>query len=437
MIKPTRLAVLIFAGSVLIALLIGAIAPGRWVLSVDYAVLVLLVVGSDALLALKPRGLRAEIILPERLYIGEAGAVTVKLAALRQRRRVRIELLADQQGELDPPAILPVVLEPGQGTVAKLPLVPRRRGKVTVERLWLRWHGPLGLVQIVRRETIGRTVDVVQNIRGVHRAALQFFAQEAIYGVRIQQERGDGTEFDALREHVPGLDTRFIDWKHSARHHKLVCKEFRIERNHPVILAFDTGHLMAEPIAGMPRLDHAIGAGLLLAWIALKGGDLVGLYGFDSAVRHYVQPVRGMEGFPRLLRSTSDLSYRHDETNFTLGLAELAVRLKRRTLIVLFTDFVDTVTAELLVESMQRVAQRHVVVFVSLRDPFLQDTVDAAPQRFDNVAEAVIAEDFLRDRRMVFDRLDRMGIHCLDVAHDGLSIGLINRYLKIKQRGML
>jgi uncharacterized protein (DUF58 family) len=187
----------------------------------------------------------------------------------------------------------------------------------------------------------------------------------------------------------------------------------------------------------MPRLDHAVAAGLLLAWIALKGGDLVGLYGFDSAVRHYVQPVRGTEGFPRLLRSTAELAYRHDETNFTLGLAELAVRLKRRALIVLFTDFVDTVTAELLVESMQRMAQRHVVVFVSLRDPFLQDTVDAAPQRFESVAEAVIAEDFLRDRRMVFDRLDRMGIHCLDVAHDGLSVGLINRYLKIKQRGML
>jgi len=437
LIRPTRLAVLLFAGSVLIALLIAAIAPGRWVLSVDYALLVLLVIGSDALLALKPRGLRAEILLPDRLAIGEAGAITVALAALRQRRATRIELLADQQGELDPPAILPILLEPGQGAVAKLPLVPRRRGKVTVERLWLRWHGPLGLVQIVRREAVDRTIDVLQNVRGVQRAALQFFAQEAIFGVRVQQERGDGTEFDALREHVPGLDTRFIDWKHSARHHKLVCKEFRIERNHPVILAFDTGHLMAEPIAGMPRLDHAIGAGLLLAWIALKGGDLVGLYGFDSAVRHYVQPVRGMAGFPRLLRSTASLDYRHDETNFTLGLAELAIRLKRRALIVLFTDFVDTVTAELLVESLQRTAQRHVVVFVSLRDPFLQDTVDAAPQRFENVAEAVIAEDFLRDRRLVFDRLDRMGIHCLDVAHDGLSVGLINRYLRIKQRGML
>ena len=86
-------------------------------------------------------------------------------------------------------------------------------------------------------------------------------SQEAIYGIKAQQQKGEGAEFEALREYVPGLDSRFIDWKHSARHRKLLCKEFRTERNHQVIMAFDTGYLMLEPVEGITRLDHAINAG--------------------------------------------------------------------------------------------------------------------------------------------------------------------------------
>jgi uncharacterized protein (DUF58 family) len=204
-----------------------------------------------------------------------------------------------------------------------------------------------------------------------------------------------------------------------------------------VILGFDTGYLMREPVDGMPRLDHAINAALLLAWISLQSGDLVGVYGFDKSVRHYAKPVRGVAGFGRIQQSVAELDYTTHETNFTLGLAELTARLKRRALVILFTDFVDTITAELLVESVQRTASRHVVVFVTLRDALLQRTVEAAPDRFDDVAQAVVAHDLLRDRSVVFERLDRLGVHCIDVPSRGLSVALVNRYLAIKQRGLI
>ena len=233
------------------------------------------------------------------------------------------------------------------------------------------------------------------------------------------------------------MDSRFIDWKHSARHMKLLSKEFRTERNHQVVFAFDTGYLMCEPLDGMPRLDHAINAGLLLAWISLRNGDLVASFGFDAAVRSYLQPVRGMSGFSQIQRTAAGLDYHHTETNFTLGLAELNLRLRRRALVVLFTDFVDTVTAELLVESLQRVAHRHVIIFVTMRDSLLEQTVEAPPAGFETVAQAVIAQDLLRDRRVVLQKLERLGVHCLDVPTRGLSTGLINRYLLIKQRGLL
>jgi uncharacterized protein (DUF58 family) len=452
MIRPTARAVLIFAAGIPLALFIVIYNPSLWVLSFNYGLVVVLITGTDLLLALSPRSLGVKVTTPDRLYIGENGAITVTLTASgagtrgglrRERRTTRFELIAEQRGDVEPAEIVTGELPPASGAGREqeakiaLPIKPRRRGQINIDAVWLRWRGPLGLVEFTRRVVVDRTIDVVPNVRGVTSAALQFFAQEAIYGIKTQQQTGEGAEFDALREYAPGFDSRFIDWKHSARHRKLLCKEFRTERNHQVIMAFDTGYLMLEPVDSLTRLDHAINAGLMLAWVSLQGGDLVGTYGFDAAVRQYLRPIRGVSSFARIQRATAELDYHRLETNFTLGLAELNVRLKRRALVILFTDFVDTITAELLIESMQRVANRHVVMFVTQRGSVLQRAVDATPTRFADVAQAVIAHDFLRERSIVFERLERLGVHCLDVPSRGLSTALINRYLLIKQRGLI
>jgi uncharacterized protein (DUF58 family) len=437
MIRPTRSAVLIFLGGVPLSLLLLTYDARIALLSLNYGLLVLIALACDALLAFPRRLLDVSVAVPDRLYIGEQGAVVVTIAATAHPRTTRFEGLLEQRGAGDPAVPVIAAVEPGQGARLALAVTPRQRGRLAIDAAWLRWRGPLSLIEMIRSVPVDRAIDVLPNVRGVQSAALQFYANEAIFGVKVQQQKGEGAEFDSLREYVAGLDSRFIDWKHSARHRRMLCKEFTTERNHQVVMAFDTGYLMREPIDGIPRLDHAINAGLLLAWISLRGGDLVGVYGFDARVRQYLAPIRGLSGFARIQRATAGLGYHHEETNFTLGLAELGVRLKRRALVIIFTDFVDTVTAELLVESLQRIASRHVVVFVTLRDSFLQRVADAPPDRFTDVAEAVIAHDLLRDRSVVLERLARLGIHCLDVPSHGLSAGLINRYLLIKQRGLI
>jgi uncharacterized protein (DUF58 family) len=436
MIRPTPRAVLVFAGGIPLSLLVVLYDSSLWLLSLDYAALVLVTIGLDALLALRPGQLSLRITAPDHLYIGERGAIAVTIAS-SYRWTARFELIAGQRGHVDAAETVTAELSPGLPAAASLPLVPRRRGQVHVDRIWIRWRGPLKLVELSKHVAVDRTIDVLPNVRGVHGPTLQFFAQEAIYGIKSQRQKGEGAEFEALREFAPGFDTRFIDWKHSARHYKLLCKEFRTERNHPVVMAFDTGHLMLEPVEGLTRLDHAINSALVLAWVSLHGGDLVGVYGFDAIVRHYLGPSRGIASFGRIQRAMAELGYHHQETNFTLGLAELNARLKRRTLVILFTDFVDTITAELLIESMQRTVNRHVVVFVTQRGSLLLRAVDAPPRTYADVAQAVIAHDFLRERSIVFQRLERLGVHCLDVPSNGLPVALINRYLLIKQRGLI
>ena len=211
MIRPTGRAVLIFVGGIPLSLLVAIYEPSLWFLSFNYAFLVLVAVGTDAALALPLRLLDVRISTPDRLYIGERGTMTVTMAAPRYRRRVHVELIADYRGPTEPAEIVVADLAGRQEARAVLPIVPLRRGRVDIDRLWIRWRGPLGLVEFIRQIPIARAVDVLPNVRAVHSATLQFFAQEAIYGIKAQQQKGEGAEFEALREYAPGLDSRFID----------------------------------------------------------------------------------------------------------------------------------------------------------------------------------------------------------------------------------
>jgi uncharacterized protein (DUF58 family) len=194
---------------------------------------------------------------------------------------------------------------------------------------------------------------------------------------------------------------------------------------------------MGEPVEGIPRLDHALGSGLLLARVALGAGDLVGVYSFDSRIRFYAPPVRGTQTFRRLQEASAEFRYSTEETNFTLGMAELQARLPRRSLIVLFTDFVDTITAELLLENVRRLANRHLLIFVTVRDNLLAEVFDGYPADRRQIARAVLADDFRRDRGVVLEKLERLGIHCIDLPPEAVPVALLNRYLIVKQRGLL
>jgi uncharacterized protein (DUF58 family) len=432
-ISPTRRAVALAAAAFPLALL-PALAHARlWGVWAVAASLVLAALAVDALLSVAPRRVGVEVDVPATLAVGEAGVARIRLSGLRGARA--LELLADLHADLAPQPIRRVPFGADGRAELDLPLVARRRGRPTVDALWLRWHGPLGLAARRRRVAVGRAVAVVPNVRPVRAAAFRYFgARELTAGVQVEWFVGAGSEFDALVEYVPGLDPRAISWKASARHRELLCQEFRAERNHQVVLALDTGHLLAEPLEGVPRLDHAVSSALLLAYVSLRLGDRVGLYAFDRTARAWAEPQGGLGAFARLQAITAELAYSTEETNFTLGLAELSTRLRRRSLVVVFTELVDTVTAEIMIENLSRLARRQLVVFVSLRDPALDAVALAAPRRVSDVYRSVVSADFVRERERVLARLRRMGIACVDAPPGQVSARLVNRYLDIKRR---
>lgn len=434
---PSRRGLLLIAANIPAALTMGILWPEAWPLSLALLAASLLAVGIDALRAMRPADIGIAVACPAVLHIGRQGMARIAVAVPAGAPRLPAKLILDVGRLLAPPTAARLALASDATNEIGIALEPLRRGMAEVHRVWLRWAGPWGLTYRQRRQPVNVQVPVFPDIRSVRDAALRFAASEGLPGARPDAGSGEGSAFHALRDYVSGRDPRAIDWKHSARHRSLLVKEFQAERDHQIVLAFDTGHLMSEPLDGMTRLDRAVNAGLLLAYMSLRGGDRVGLFGFDSRVRATLQPVAGAAAFGHVQRAAAALAYGTEETNFTLGMTSLTGQLSRRSLIVVITEFVDTVTAEMMIDNLGRAARRHLVLFVTLRDSAIEALAEAEPRSADDVARATIAHDFLRDRQVVFERLRRLGVLCLEAPGQRIGPELLNRYLDIKRRELI
>jgi uncharacterized protein (DUF58 family) len=436
-LHPRRRAVLLIGSAIPVALLLGILAPHDWPFGAAYLAAGLVLILVDAALSLRDVAIELSPGTVQQIGVPAELLVTLSSTGGGSDGTTLLEVTGDIDAPIAP--FIPQLLRyrPGSRVSISFPLQAQRRGTARLHRLWLRWSGPFGLVWRRKIIEISRDIHILTNSKQVQREAVRFLTRDAYFGEHAQRDIGIGSEFDALRDYTVGLDRRTIDWKHSARHHRLVCKEFRAERNHQIVLAIDTGHLMREPLAGIPKLDHAITGGLMLAYASLKGGDRVGFYAFDARPRAFVPPGAGVTTFAHLQRAASDIDYSAEETNFTLGLSRLAADLPRRSLIVLVTDFVDTVTAELMVENVSRLAKRHLILFVTFTDPMLDDTIKTPAADLGDMAKTIVAAELTRDRQILFERLRRLGVHCLETPHDRLGGDMINRYLAIKQRELI
>lgn len=433
MIHPTARAAVAAGIAAPVALVIAFAIPGWWVVGPAWLAVVLAAVAADAA-SLVRRRIAADVEPPPVLHVGEPDRVAVRISC---SDHAIVDCTVDVEGPTAPLDTQSARVAADGTLVREMEIHPHRRGSVRLTRLWLRSTGPLGLAARTLRRPLDADCPVVPNIAAVKRQALAFAASDAPLGIKPQIQKGTGSEFEALREYAAGLDTRTIDWKHSARHRKLLCKEFQTERNHHVVLALDTGHLMAETVDGLPKLDHAIGALLLLGYVSLRAGDKVGVAAFDARTRAFVAPSGGVGTMAGLQRAFAAVDYSTEETNFTLALAELRDRLARRSLIVVATDFVDTVTAELMIDNVGLLARRHLIIFVALSDTSLEDPFARRPDDLEHVARAVVAYDLMRERRAVFARLARLGVLCVEAPADRLGPSLVNRYLAVKARDLI
>ena len=436
MIYPARTAVLAAVAGVPVALVVAAVSPGSWYAGLAWPLTVLLLTGADALLG--ARSGEVSIDVPQSAFVGSAAdaTVAVTLAAGRAPASAEVAVSVSRLLRAGDDGRVRVPLEGGRGA-AVLQLSAERRGLASIDRLWLRWRGPLGMAWRQRQVEVNLAFPIIPDIRPVHQRGAEIIQRDALLGMIAQVNRGEGADFDALVEYRSGMDRRTIDWKQSARHMKLHAKEYRTERNNQIVFAVDAGRQMSEPVAGLPRIDRAVSGMLLAGWVALKLGDRVALNAFDSRPRIASGLISGAGSFPELQRLAAAIEYSGEETNYTFALTTLAIRLKRRSMIVLFTEFTDLTSADFLVRAARRLVQTHLLLVIVLRDEELETIVARPPADADDVTRSVTAAALLRDRRLALTRLQHLGVHIIECGHEQVGEQLVAGYMDLKRRNLL
>jgi uncharacterized protein (DUF58 family) len=430
---PSRKAVLAVTLGIPLSLAAALAAPGLWTAGLAWSLVIIALVTVDLGLGLWGRKLSVEASVPEVLGVGRKADVRFALSfGHAPPRQAEVELEGNDRLAITPRRH---ILQPEASRIsASFMLTPLRRGEGRLENLWLRWTGPLGLAWIQRVHSLARSVPVIPDVESIREEAVRLFERNNDSGLQVRLDRGQGSEFHALREFQPGLDPRQMDWKTSARHNKLIVKEFRVEQNQHIVAVLDTGRLMSEPLAGQPRLDRALHGILLLAFVGLKLGDRFRLFAFDSRPRLRSGSVAGVRAFPVLQRLAAQLDYSTEETNFTLGLTQLAGDIEHRSVIILFSDFSDTTSAELMLENIAQLLKRHIVLFVVFRDEELESMRRTEPRSARDASCSVIADMLLKERDLVMARLRQLGVEIVDAPADRLATGVISAYLALKQR---
>lgn len=433
---PTIRAIILAGAGAPAALLLSAIAPDLWFLAGAWLLVVAALILADLALAAPGRSLQVDVETPELIGVGAQAEGAVRLQFRGPApKTVGVALAANDRLELAQ-APSRVAVTDGEARTT-FTLHGKRRGEGRIRGVWVRWTGPLGLAWRQRQETPEQAIAVTPDIAWVRSEGLKLFARDAPLGAKAQLDIGEGAEFHALKEHQTGMDLRAIDWKQSARHGKLVGREYRAERNHSIIVALDSGRLMSAPVGDQARLDRAVNSALLLAFVGLKLGDRIGLFAFDSRPRLSSGVVSGVRAFPALQRLAAAIEYSTDETNFTLGLTTLAGRLDRRALIVIFTDFADPTSAALMLEHVGRLARTHLVLLVTFRDEELEEMRGAEPRAADDVSRAVVAAQLLGQRESVLGQLRRLGVQVLEARAADVGPALIDRYLDVMRRELI
>lgn len=433
--RPSRLLVLFSVGLLLLTCAIALVQDDGGPLVAGLWGLLGFVSFSDLALTRTGRSVQAEARFPDQIFVGTTADANVRLAS----RSGNLPTGLGMRFQLSEKLGVGNFQWNNNGSEATfdVPITALARGVFRFEKLWLSWPSRFGLFDIITAKSFDHTIKGIPNIQPVLSGEITTIVQAELYGLKDTAFRGEGSEFHQLRDFVAGMDPRLIDWKRSARHGDLVARETRVERNHQIIMCVDNGYLMREEIDGLPKIDRAINAALATTWAAGIGGDLVGFFSFDSRPRVYLPPTPGRSAFNRIRQEAAALDYSSVESNHTLALAHLNGLLNRRSLIVVFSDFVDSITAELMVENMAVLSRHHLLIFVALRDPAVEAMMNPADPSLDDVAGAVAAAQIHKERALVLDRLRRLGVVCLDIAPDQLTPALVSAYLDIKARELI
>ena len=423
-------------GAGLIALAVAS--PVLGIVALVYHTGLVIIAARDLALLPGRAGYEVRRATPEPFSLGEPEEVTITI-----RNRAAAGLMAriadhapaplrpeprEVSGRFDPRGVLTVgyrTFSPKRGAYAFGPVdlqVWRQDG-------W--WRRQLRLPD-------PQEVAVFPNVVAIKRIQLSLRrGLRAMAGMRRAKPPGASTAFAGLREYVRGDDVRRVSWTATARRDRPVVIEVEAERGQQVIIALDCGRLMTAPAKDLDKLDHAVNAALMLAWVAQSYGDRVGLMTFDDRVTGFIKPERGPLQLQRITEALYAIKPEYVEPDFGHAMTHLALRVGRRSMVVVLTDVQDPEASRELLAHCLRLAARHLVLVVAMSDPAVLSARDDPIDTSNRAYEWAAAEEVAASRRESFELLRRGGVLGLDVVAGTLSPALVERYLELKERALL
>ncbi|MGW3169791.1 DUF58 domain-containing protein [Streptomyces sp. NPDC001153] len=373
--------------------------------------------------------------------LGEAADVTLTITN-PSRRPLRAQL----RDAWPPSSWLPgteieasrhrLAVPPGERRRVTTRLRPTRRGDRQADRVTIRSYGPLGLLPRQGTHKLPWSVRVLPPFTSRKHLPSKLARLRELDGRTSVLTRGEGTEFDSLREYVPGDDTRSIDWRATARQSAVAVRTWRPERDRHILLVLDTGRTSAGRVGDAPRLDASMDAALLLAALASRAGDRVALLAYDRRVRALVQGRSAGDVLPGLVNAMAPLEPELVETD-SRGLTAAALRTApRRSLIVLLTTLDAAPVEQGLLPVLPQLTQRHTLLVASVADPHIARMAESRGSA-EAVYEAAAAAQAQSERQRTAEQLRRHGVTVVDATPEDLAPALADAYLALKAAGRL
>jgi uncharacterized protein (DUF58 family) len=327
-------------------------------------------------------------------------------------------------------------LQPGSDVAVAYRFVPAARGAFEIPGCHVRLRSPWRLWQQRRTLGVRQELRVYPNFAPLARFAL-FSAELAsrVVGAHVRRNRGEGTEFHQLREYRLGDTLRQIDWKASRRARKLISRDYQHERNQQVVLMLDTGRRLLARDDALSHFDHVLDASLVVAYLALRQGDAVGLMASGGEER-WMAPRRGLGAVDVLLNTTYDLQARPVATDFLEAATQLSLRQRRRALVMLVTNVRDEDFQDLLA-AVRLLQKKHLVCVASLREKALDQALQTQAEPLTEAIGAGALARYLEERERAHRALRSQGVMVLDVTCAQLPAALVERYLAVKRDGLL
>jgi len=281
-------------------------------------------------------------------------------------------------------------------------------------------------------------VKVYPNIENISRYQLMTIKgglhRTGIKPVRIP---GRGMDFESLREYVPDDDYRIINWKATARRGKFIVNQYDEEKSQNIFIILDAGRMMTGSAGKMSKIDYAVNAVLMLSYVSSLRGDRAGLLVFASDIKAYLPPSGGRKQVQLILEILYYLQPECVEPDYSLAFGFLGTRLRKRSLVFLFTDLMDQHSSEELVKYFPTLSPPHLPFCVVLSDPEVEKISSHICRSSGEIYQQAIAQEILWDRKKALARLEKAGVSTMDILPRELSLRVVNEYLKIKSMARL